>query len=97
MSVITLFELNANPAHVSDLTDWLRDELRHTRGFDGCNWITIHKNQDDPNNIVFVENWDSKEQQEKYVAWRTERGDIDKLMPWLAGPPSTRHFDNVGV
>jgi hypothetical protein len=46
---------------------------------------------------VFVESWDSKEQYEKYLGWRTERGDIDKLVGWMAGPPSIRHFDSAGV
>jgi hypothetical protein len=26
------------------MTDFLRGELHHTRGFDGCNYITIHTN-----------------------------------------------------
>ena len=97
MSIVVILELTTDPAHSKDLTDWLRDELVHTRGFDGFNSITIHENQDDSNNFVFLENWDSKEQHEKYMGWRTERGDIDKLVGWLAGPPSIRYFDNVGV
>ena len=97
MSVLILLELNAKPAHASDLTNFLRDELHHTRGFDGCNGVTIHKNQDDPNNMVFVSSWDSKAQYEKYLGWRTERGDMEKLTGWVAGPPSIRSFDGVGV
>ena len=97
MSILVVFECNTNPANAKDLKDFLRDELFHTRGFDGCNSITIHENQDDPNNFVFVEDWDSKEQYEKYIGWRTERGDIAKLAGWMTGPPSIRHFDNAGV
>ncbi len=74
MSVLVLFDGNAKPGNAKDITNWLRDELHHTRGFDGCNGITIHSNQDDPNNIVMVEDWDSRQQYEKYLAWRTERG-----------------------
>ena len=97
MSILVIFEFNAKPEHTKDITTFLRDGLFHTRGFDGCNSITIHENQDDRNNIVFVENWDSKEQYEKYLAWRTDRGDVDKLISWMASPPSIRRFDNVGV
>ena len=32
-----------------------------------------------------------------HVVERTERGDIAKLAGWMTGPPSIRHFDNVGV
>jgi quinol monooxygenase YgiN len=97
MSVLVILECATDPAHTKDLTDRLRDELCHTRGFDGCNSIAIHTNQDDPNNFMFVENWDSNEQYAKYIEWRTKRGDLDKLVGWFAGPPSIRHFDNAGV
>jgi quinol monooxygenase YgiN len=97
MSILVILECTADPAHTKDLTDFLRNELVHTRGFDGCNSITIHTNQEDPNNFMFVENWDSKEQSEKYLEWRTERGDIAKLVGWMSGPPSIRHFDKAGV
>ena len=48
MSVFVLLEFNAKPTDVNDITNWFRDELQHTRGFAGCNGITVHKNQDDP-------------------------------------------------
>ena len=60
MSMLLILECTTDPAHTKDLTDFLRDELFHTRGFDGCNSITIHRNQDDPNNLVFIENWDRR-------------------------------------
>ncbi len=47
--------------------------------------------------MVFVEDWDSRQQYEKYLAWRVERGDIEKLMGWLGGEPSIRYYENVGV
>ncbi len=97
MSILVLLELNAKPESAKELTNWLRNDLHHTRGFDGCNGITIHTNQNDTNNFVFAENWDSLPQYEKYLAFRTERGDIAKLVGWLVGEPSIRYFDNAGV
>ncbi len=97
MSVLVLLELNAKPGNLADITNFMRDEFPHTRGSDGCNGITVHSNQDDSNNVVIVEDWDSRQQYQKYLAWRTERGDMEKLMGWLSGEPSIRYFDNVGV
>ncbi len=97
MSVLVLLEMNAKSGSATDIKNWLRDELHHTRGFDGCNSITFHSNQDDPNNMVIVEDWDSRQQYEKYLAWRVERGDIEKLMGWLVGEPSIRYYKNEGV
>ncbi len=97
MSVIVLLEINVKPDNVDDVTNFLRDELHATRGFDGCNGLTFHRNQDDPNTMVAIEDWDSRQHYEKYLAWRTERGDLEKLGGWLTGEPSIRHFDNMGV
>ncbi len=97
MSVLVLLEMNVKPENVEDIRNFFRDKLHHTRGFDGCNGLTVHRNQDDPNTMVAVEDWDSRQHYEKYLAWRTERGDLEKLGGWLTGEPSIRHFDNLGV
>ena len=60
----------------------------------GCHGLTIHTAA---HNMVFVEHWDSRQHYEKYLAWRTERGDLASLVGWLDGDPNIRFFDNVGV
>ena len=97
MSVLVLLEVSLKPENVNDFTNFMKNELQHTRGFDGCNGLTVHNNQDDSNNIVIVEDWDSRQQYEKYLAWRTERGDLEKLAAWLTGEPSIRYFDNAQI
>ena len=97
MSVLVLLEMKMKPENVDDLTDFLKSELHATRGFDGCNGLTFHRNQDDPNTMIAVEDWDSRQQYEKYLAWRTDRGDFEKLTGWMEGDPSIRFFDNVGI
>ena len=97
MSVLVILEVNAKPENSGDLINYMKDELHHTRGSDGCNGITVHRNQDDPNNIVIVEDWDSRPQYEKYLAWRKERGDLDKMAGWIAGEASIRYFQNARV
>ena len=97
MSVLVTLDLKVKPENAGDLKNYLRDELHHTRESDGCNGITIHSDQDDPNHLLFVEDWDSRQQYEKYLSWRTERGDVEKLIGWLAGDPVFSYYDNVGV
>ena len=40
--------------------------------------MTLHvvQNQDDPTGIVIIEQWETRVQYEKYLAWRTKRGDM---------------------
>jgi quinol monooxygenase YgiN len=45
--------------------------------------------------MVIVERWDSRRHHEKYLAWRTETGVMDKLGGMLAGPPSMRYFERA--
>ena len=97
MSVLVILEMNAKPGSSKDIINWMRDELHHTRGFDGCNGLTFHSNQNDPDNLVAIEDWDSRQQYEKYLGWRVERGDIETLGGWLAGEPNIRYFDNAQV
>ena len=97
MSVLVLLEINVKPENVNDVTNFMRDELHATREFEGCNGLTVHSSQDDPNTLVLVEDWDSRPHYEKYLGWRTERGDLEKLAGWLQGDPSIRYFDNVAV
>ena len=51
MSILVVLEANAKPGNAKDITNLLRDELHHTRSFDGCNGLTFH-NQNDPDHLV---------------------------------------------
>ncbi len=97
MSVLVTLDLKVKPGSNDDLTSWFKNELHHTRGFEGCNGITVHRNQDDHNNLVIVEDWDSRSQYEKYLSWREERGDVEVLVGLLDGEPKFSYFDNIGV
>jgi len=98
MAVLVTLDLKVKPENAEDLKNWLRGELHHTRGFDGCIGITIHSDQDDPNHLLIVEHWDSRQQHGKCVSWRTDRGDLEKLMGWLDGESTGyRYHDNIGV
>ena len=43
--------------------------------------------------MLFYEVWDSRDHQEKYLAWRTETGLMDKLGPFLTAPPTISYYD----
>lgn len=97
MSVLILVDVKIKPQSFDDLKNWMRNNLHDTRAFDGCNGITIQRNQDDPNNVIFVEDWESRSHYEKYLAFRSERGDIEDLMAWAEGEPKFVYLDNIGV
>ena len=97
MAVQVILEIDVKPEKLGDLKEFMSGELHHTRGFDGCDGLTVHTNLEEPTNLILVENWESREHYEKYLAWRTERGDMERLAGWVTGEPSIRYFNNFGV
>ena len=45
--------------------------------------------------MVLVEKWDSREHYQKYHAWRTETGVIDKIRSMVEGEASIRFFELI--
>ena len=62
-----------------------------TRAHDGCTSVETLRNSDDSDQVV-VEERESREQYEKYLAWQRDRGTSARLIGCLAESPSIRHF-----
>jgi quinol monooxygenase YgiN len=97
MACQVILELRTKEDCVDKARSWFKSVLPDTREFDGCIGLYLVKNQDDPQNFVIIEQWDTRAQYEKYLAWRTERGDIDALVGMIDGEPSIRFFDYLQI
>ena len=95
MSVLVLLEAQVKSEDVSDMKSYLAEILPDTRAYDGCQRIDVYFNTEDTGNMVLVEHWDSRAHYEKYLAWRTETGVLDKMGAMFAGPPSIRYFERI--
>ena len=93
MAVSVILEVKAKPGTGDELIAFFKSILPETRAFEGCTSVETLQNSDDADNVVLVEMWEDREQYEKYLAWRRERGTTDQLMEALAEPPSIRLFD----
>ena len=97
MSVNVVLEFQAMPDQVEAVKDLFREVLPDTRGYEGFESLTVHQNDDDPTPFLVWEQWATRPHYEKYLAWRTETGVLDRLLAMLNGQPSIRHFNHVGV
>ena len=95
MAVTVIIDLPAKPGGAEEIKSFVRSIVPDTRTFDGFQGVTMHQNQDDPDLLVLRERWESREHQEKYLAWRTERGDFAAIVGMLAARPSIRYFDDL--
>ena len=95
MSILVLLEAQVKSEDVSDMKSYLAEILPDTRAYDGCERIGVYFDIEDTCNMVLVEHWDSRAHYEKYLAWRTETGVLDKIGAMLAGPPNIRYFERI--
>ncbi len=97
MTPQVILEFRARDGCIDKVRDRLRSVLPDTRGFKGCVTRHVVQNQDDPAQILFVEQWDTRADYEAYLAWRGKRGDMEIVGAMMAGPPTTRFFDFFGI
>ena len=89
--MITL-EMPVKPDMLEEYLNILKGALVETRSYKGCRSVTTLVDQE-TSSIVLVEEWDSAEDQQAYIAWRVETGLIDAIAPFMQGELVTRTYD----
>jgi quinol monooxygenase YgiN len=92
---MVLLEIQVKPEAVNEVKALLKAALPDTRAYAGCQGIDIYSNLDEAGNLVFYERWESRAHYQKYLAWRTETGAMDRLGALLKAPPSIRYYERV--
>lgn len=95
MSVMVLFEAPVKPDQISNMKTSLADLFPSTRAYEGCEGISAYFNLEDKARLVMIEHWNTRQQHEKYLAWRTETGVMASLGSMLSGPPIIRYFERL--
>jgi quinol monooxygenase YgiN len=95
MSILVLLEIEAKEGKVDQVIDALARNLGDTRARPGCESVTMHRDQANPNAILLVERWATREDDEAYRAWRAGDGAIAEMGPLVAGGRTIRYFDDV--
>ena len=89
--MITL-EMPVKPDMLEDYLNILKGALVETRSYKGCRSVTTLVDQE-TSSIVLVEEWDSAEDQQAYIAWRVETGLMDAIAPFMQGELVTKTYD----
>ncbi len=92
MSVMVILEMPVKPDMLEDYLNILKGALVETRDYKGCRSVTTLVDQE-TSSVVLVEEWDSVEDQQAYMAWRVETGLIDAIAPFMQGELVTRTYD----
>ena len=92
MSVMITLEMPVKPDMLEEYLNILKGALVETRSYKGCRSVTTLVDQE-TSSVVLVEEWDSAEDQQAYMAWRMETGLIDAISPFMQGELVTRTYD----
>ncbi len=95
MTTAVILEMQAKPECIEEMKAFLKEILPDTRAYDGCQGLDPYENLDTGGNIILYELWDSKENYEKYLAWRKDTGVLDKVGTMVSEPPSIRFFEKI--
>ena len=95
MSIVITFEVIAREGKEAELLAFFTDTLSDTRKFEGCINVDLHTEDQSPGTLFMVEEWASKQAYEAYLAWRGERGDMEKLIQFIQSEPIIRFFNAV--
>jgi quinol monooxygenase YgiN len=93
MSIAVTIDLPVDPQRTDEFLEFIGGIAPDTRAYDGCELFDIYTDQERPGRVLFYEIWESKDKQQKYIAWRTETGLVETLGKFLTGPPTFSFFD----
>ena len=93
MAVTVILEMQVKPESAGEIAQAMKGAFPDTRAYDGCTSIVANANLDDANNIVLVQNWESRPHHERYLKWRTETGFFEAMSGMLEGEPQIRYFE----
>jgi quinol monooxygenase YgiN len=91
---ITL-ELTLKPEATETFCGGLAEMLKDTAKRSGFRDIRVVRHKHEPNKVLFIETWDSEQAYNDYIAWRTERGDMDAIGGIVASAPKLSLWPTV--
>lgn len=97
MSTNVILEFQCQSDKIEAFKSALEEALVDTRNYDGCVSVQVTVNQEAPLNLILLEVWESREHNEKYLAWRTDTGMFEALSDMLSTPPNIRYFENLDI
>lgn len=93
MSNKMLLEFPVKPESRDEFLAAMLPALPDTVKFEGCLGVKVWTPEDEPARVIVFEEWESKDNQAKYFAWRMESGMMDSIGPMLAGQPKVIWLD----
>lgn len=92
MTTLMIVDTQVQPGKRDELVALLQGALPDTRTFDGCSGIELQIDQDDPDRLVIIGRWETRDHHGAYRQWRAE-GEMPGLLAPLTASQTTSYFD----
>ena len=96
-SVVVTVIWKADPDLTDTCIETLRNMFQVTRQRKGFRSIRLLKSAHDPNELVLIQEWDSVQDHLDYMQFRTETGEIEKLMAMTVSPMQLNYWTNSAL
>lgn len=98
IGVIVDFKFKPDTNGASLMTETFKKRLPSvTRSYDGCEYVHLYADPDDPNHLVLLERWESRAKYEKYREWAMAQPGSGEPMSMLEADPTWTYLDDTGV
>lgn len=93
--LVMIAEFGVEPERRDEFVEFALENLELSRTYEGNIAFDILLDETRPDVVVFYEVWESAEAQQKYMAWRIGKGDLDKLQAYLTAEPKFMSYRRV--
>jgi quinol monooxygenase YgiN len=95
MSTFITNEFHAAPGRGDDVLALLLELSSESARRPGCQHISIRRNQDDPDGVMGITQWEARQNWDDYLAWRTVNGFTATFEEMLVQPMMIRYWDEI--
>ena len=92
MKIVAVTRLKARPGKGVGLLVALSGPLEETRSNQDCSSAGLFISADNPQDVVLLEEWSSREAQTKHASALQEDGSLRDVTELLDAPPDTRYY-----
>ena len=97
MTCTVVLEARIKPEFVDGMASGFKELFPDTRSYDGCIDLYATQSDDDPQDFLIVETWETRAKYEAYFAWRVETGVIEQMNGMCEGELKLRFFNRIGA
>ena len=95
MSTHVVTDFNTKPGKADELIALLTKASADSITHRGCEAIRLRRDQDNPSHIVSFTQWNTRQDYDDYLSWRTASGLTDEVSHLLTEPMSISYFDEL--